>query len=71
LLEKEKNTNIIKPIEEEIIANYIIKDWSKFDYISVEPPLWSYIVYIIVVIAAQVGFYIFAHKNEFRTASGV
>jgi hypothetical protein len=71
LLEKEKNSNIIKPIEEEIIKNYEIKDWSKFDYISIEPPLWSYIVFIIVMVIAQIGFYIFAHLNDFRTRSGV
>ena len=61
---------LIPKIEEEVRANYIIKDWDKFDYLSIEPPGWSYIVFIILLIAAQVGFYIFAHMSEFKTKEG-
>lgn len=71
LLENRKDSTIIPLVEEEIIRNYKIKDWSKFDYISIEPPLWSYIVFIVVMVVAQTAFYIFAHMNYYRTISGV
>jgi hypothetical protein len=70
LLDNKIDNSIIPLIEQEIIANYELKDWSKFDYIAVEPPMWSYIVYIIVLIVAQVGFYIWAHMNEIRERWG-
>jgi len=61
---------MIPVIEKEVRANYIIKDWDKFDYLSVEPPGWTYIVFILVMAGAQTGFYIFAHRNDARTKEG-
>jgi hypothetical protein len=52
-------------IEKEIERNYRLKDWSKFDYITIEPPTWSYFVYIFVLAGSQVGLYVFFHRNEF------
>jgi len=62
--------DLIPLIEEEVRRNYIIKDWDKFDYLGIEPPGWSYVVFILVMAAAQAGFYFFAHHNEFRTREG-
>ena len=50
-------------IEEEIVKNYVLKDWSKFDYIQIEPPTWAYIVYGIVLLISQAGFYVWAFSN--------
>lgn len=52
-------------IEAEVVTNYELKDWDKFDYISIEPSLWSYVTFIILLILTQVAFYAWAHKNEF------
>ena len=57
-------------IEREIKANYRLKDWSKFDYITVEPPTWSYIVYILVLMVSQGGLYVWFHANEFSKGFG-
>lgn len=62
--------DVIPLIEDEVRASYVIKDWSKFDYLGIEPPGWSYPVFILVMAAAQAGFYFFAHSNAFRTRGG-
>lgn len=59
------NKDIIPLIEKEIVTSYKVKDWSKFDYITVEPPRWSYIVYIFVIFGTQTGLYVYFHKNEY------
>jgi len=65
LLESPMNEEILPKIEQEIVRNYQIKDWSKFSYISVEPPTWMYIVYFVVMIGTQAGLYIHFHNNEY------
>lgn len=55
--------NILPLIEEEVGKNYKLKDWSKFDYLSVEPPAWSYSILIIVMVLTQAGFWVFAFVN--------
>lgn len=65
LLEHPINNDIIPLIAQEISNNYIIKDWHKFDYIKIDPPIWSYWVYFISMILTQSGLYIYFHKNEF------
>jgi hypothetical protein len=64
LLENKLDQEIIPKIEAEIVANYQIKDWDKFDYITIEPPWWTYLIFIVVLGGAQTGFWIWAHKNE-------
>jgi hypothetical protein len=51
-------------VEAEIHKNFVIKDWHQFDYISVEPPLWSYMVYIIVICLVQGGLWFFFMNND-------
>jgi len=66
LLDNPINNDILSLIEKEVVANYEAKDWDKFDYISVEPPLWSYIVLIVVMFVTQAGFWFWANANEFN-----
>lgn len=65
LLSTNKGNGLLKLVEQEIVSGYTIKDWSTFDYITVEPPGWSYWVFAIVLTASQVGFYYWAHNNEY------
>lgn len=60
------NNDILPLITEEINQNYKIKDWSKFDYISIQPPTWSYWTFIILLALTQTGLYIWFHSNEFH-----
>lgn len=57
--------SIIPLIADEVAQNYVIKDWHKFDYITIDPPTWSYWVYFIFMILTQSGLYIYFQKNEF------
>jgi len=66
LLECSIDNNILPKIEEEIAKNYKIKEWKKFDYISVEPPFWSYLVMLFVTIILQGGFLTWAFLNKHR-----
>jgi len=64
-----KNINaidLIPQIEQEIIKNYKIKDWKKFDYITLEPPIWAYIVLLVVIMVTQGGYYVFVSINDFN-----
>lgn len=65
LLETSINNDIIPLIEKEVRTNYQIKDWHKFDYITIQPPTWSYWVYFIVVVVTQSGLYILFHDNDY------
>ncbi len=58
-------TSTLPIIEKEIRLNYALKDWSKFDYIQIQPPTWSYVVFGVVLLLAQGGFWFWAWNNEF------
>lgn len=64
LLQYKVDTGILPIVEAEIKKNYKLKDWSKFDYISIEAPTWAYWVFFIVMIGSQVGWYFFAYYND-------
>lgn len=64
MLENNINNSLLPLIEKEVRATYVIKDWKKFDYITIQPPTWSYFVFFIVLIATQFGYYIWACGNE-------
>lgn len=66
ILNNDVNTNILKLIENEIMNNYVIKDWSKFDYLSIEPPTYSYFLLICVMLVSQTVLWIIFHRNELR-----
>lgn len=62
------NNDLIPKISAEVNANYTKKDWHKFDYITIEPPAWSYWVYLIVMILVQSGLFVWFHFNELDNA---
>lgn len=64
LLNNRVETALIEKIESEIKENYVIKDWSKFDYLTVEPPGWSYWVLLLVMALTQGGVWAWAIANE-------
>lgn len=71
LLTKPINTDILPAIEKEIKATYIIKDWSKFDYITIEPPRWAFITLIILMVLTQGGFWVWSIMNPFTKDDGI
>lgn len=64
LLETPINDEIIPKIADEIKEHYVIKDWHKFDYITVEPPDWSYWVYFGVMALVQGGLFFWYNVND-------
>lgn len=66
LLQKDINNKIIPEIEKEVIKNYQIKNWKKFDYLTIYPPISSLIIMIISLIVFQVGYWYWAMTNEFN-----
>ena len=52
-------------IKTEIIANYTVKDWSKFDYLTIEPKTSHFVWFFIIMILTQSGLYVYFHYNEF------
>jgi hypothetical protein len=64
VLEHPINKALIPLIEAEIRANYQIKDWTKFDYLSIEPPPSAYWIFFIVLLVVQGGLYIYFYCNE-------
>jgi hypothetical protein len=60
------SNNLLPTIQSEIQKNYQIKDWTKFDYISIEPPTWAYITYIIGLFLIQLTYWliIFIAQHE-------
>jgi len=69
LLTQPIDNDILTNIEAEIKTNYVIKDWSKFDYITIEPRPWVYPVYLIFLLLTQFGLWIWFHYNEFDKLS--
>jgi hypothetical protein len=59
------NNLLLEPIRKEIVLNYTPKDWSKFDYISLEPPASAMYWYLFVLVLLQAGIIAFAFMNEF------
>lgn len=64
LLKNEINDDIISVIEKEIVENYKIKDWEKFDYINVEPEPFYYYVLIIIMVVTQSIIILCSYKNK-------
>lgn len=66
ILENGVHAGIIPMIEKEVRANYEIKDWSKFDYLKIEPTRLAYLLYIMSVIIIQGALWFWFHMNEYQ-----
>lgn len=65
LLSNPINDNLLTLISSEITNNYKIKDWSKFDYLTIEPRTPHFIWFFSILLLTQVGLYVYFHNNEF------
>jgi hypothetical protein len=65
LLQDKINDDIVPKIKEIVISDYIIKDWRKFDYLSVEIPTSIVLWYILGLVVVCSGFVFYSLKNEF------
>ncbi len=61
LLSNPINNNILDKMESEIRFHYQIKDWTKFNYITVYPPTWVYFVYLILMSQIHIFFCLFTN----------
>lgn len=64
VLQNPINNTLLPLIEKEIIANYEIKDWHKFDYLTIPIPGRFYVYFLVFMVLTQVGYYYWAFKNE-------
>lgn len=65
ILEEGMLNSTLPSIEREIIASYEKKDWDKsFAHIRVPAPMWSIWTYIVLAIAGQTFFWLWAHSND-------
>jgi len=63
-MENKIDNSILPLIEREINKNYIIKDWSKFSYVTINPPTWCIICMLITIIIVMVIFWYWAFTND-------
>ncbi len=62
-LTEKHNNELFAKVKTEVIQNYKIKDWSKFDYISIEPRTAHFVWFFIIMALTQTGLYIFFYMN--------
>lgn len=70
MLKPMSKIQLLAAIEDEVRRNYKIKDWSKLDYLTPEPPGWSYGVFILTTVLTQILLYCWFHNNNFGKLSG-
>lgn len=66
LLKNSVDTGILPKIEAEILQNYRMKDWSHFDYLTIEPPFFAYVILIVCMLLVQGSYWWWAYHNEFE-----
>ncbi len=64
LLNNKVDNTILPLIEREIQQNYIIKDWKKFDYLTISPPTWTYVLLTILMLGSLSFYYYWATQND-------
>jgi len=69
VLQKGFVKDVLPEIEKEVVANYQIKDWSKFDYLEIEPGFLAYVIILVVFLVTQGGIWWFAFTNEEEKAN--
>lgn len=57
--------DLLSKLEKEIITNYKLVDWEKFEYLSISPQVHHVIWYLVILIITQMGLYVFFHLNDF------
>jgi len=62
-------SNVLVAVEAEIGRSYVIKDWTKFDYVAIEPPRWAYYVFFSLLLVTQGVLYWFFHNNDDSSAA--
>jgi hypothetical protein len=71
ILQKGFSVEVLPEIEKEVIANYQIKDWSKFDYLEIEPSPWAHVTILLVIVITQgVIWFFFSTNDEFKGKGG-
>lgn len=63
------DNDIIPVIEEEVLANYEIKEWRDFDYLRVETPAWVMVTQVCLQIALAIIGYWFHMNNDLSFAT--
>lgn len=63
VIDKGITAAVLPLIEKEIQTNYIIKDWSKFDYLTIEIPS-SYFLWCFIIQLVAIGIWIMAALNN-------
>jgi len=62
----EKNLlDIVKNTDEEVTKNWERLEFTQFDYITVEPPLWLVIMAYVFTLALCIGISVYAIRNEY------
>ena len=64
LLTNELKDDLLPLIEAEVAKNYRLKDWTKFDYLRVEPPTWAYLVLLGAMVVVQGIVWTWAFFND-------
>lgn len=57
------NNTLIPEIEKEIVKSYQIKDWKKFDYLTIYPTVGYIILYIFIILGIQISYWYWAINN--------
>lgn len=69
LLTQPIDKNMIPLIEAEIVQNYQIKKWSKFDYITITLPWWTYLSLFLTMVVYTTAYGFWIHRNRFYKAA--
>lgn len=64
LLTSKIDNSILPQIEQEIKSNYQIKNWHKFDYLTLYPPMCIVIIFSILLLIFQIGYWCWAIQND-------
>lgn len=65
LMAKGVSNSVLPDIESTIKSQFAAKDWSKFDYLAIEPRPWHYLVLIVFMAASQIGWWMWACRNQY------
>jgi len=64
LLENKVDDSIIPVIKKEVMSTYVPMDWTKFDYLDIQPRPIHFLILILVMILTQAGCTWFALAND-------